>query len=187
MTNKYDCDDQLAAFVGLLKGTHTYKTLNRTLHLLSRHVTQLVSALLSALVSTIFFPMQRDSGASLSYQGQARRTSGHSLASITILSAECVQVIMNSLINNHKYATHLVFWVFVLFSAEKVRLLWIFLKVHVCSSVRFIQSSVIMLLSKSWSFEFFFSKRSALRGRIIPKITSFDDFVGSKPTFLRPR
>jgi len=109
MTNKYDCDDQLAAFVGLLKGTHTYKTLNRTLHLLSRHVTQLVSALLSALVSTIFLPMQRDSGASLSYQGQARRTSGHSLASITILSAECVQVIMNSLINNHKYATHLVF------------------------------------------------------------------------------
>jgi len=109
MTTKYDCDDQLAAFVGLLKWTQTYKTLKRTLHLLSRNATQLVLAMFSALVSTIFLPMQRDNGASFSYQRQARRTSGHSLASITILSAETVQVIMNSLINSHKYATHLVF------------------------------------------------------------------------------
>ena len=107
MTTKYDCDDQLAAFVGLLKGTQTYKTLKRTLHLLSRHATQLVSAMLSALVSTIFLPMQRDSGASFSYQGQARRTPER-LASITIPLTETVQVIMNSLVSSHKCATHLI-------------------------------------------------------------------------------
>jgi len=67
MTTKYDCDDQLAAFVGLLKGTQTYKTLNRTLHQLSRHATQFVTAMLSALVSTIILSMQRDSGAGFSY------------------------------------------------------------------------------------------------------------------------
>jgi len=39
---------------------------------------------------------------------------------------------------------------------EKDRLLWIFLKV--CRSVRLIQSSVIMLLTKSWSPDIFNSK-----------------------------
>jgi len=96
MTTKYDCDDQLAAFFGLLKEIQTYKTLNRTLHQLSRHATRLVSAMFSALVSTTFLPMQRDSGASFSYQGQARRTPER-LASITIRLTETVQVIMNSL------------------------------------------------------------------------------------------
>jgi len=82
MTNKYDCVDQLSALVGLLKGTRTYKTLNRTLHQLSRHASRLVSGVLSAMVSTIILPVQRDSGASFSYSWQPRRPLGR-LVSIT--------------------------------------------------------------------------------------------------------
>jgi len=97
--NKYDYDDQITAGVGLLKGTQTFQPLNCTqLRQLLWNASKLVSAIFSALVSTIFLPLQRHSSAGFSYRRQPRRTSGQRMASIIIPFRETVQVVMISLI-----------------------------------------------------------------------------------------
>ena len=97
--NKYYYNDQITASVGLLKGTQMFQPLNCSqLRQLLQNASKLVSAMHSALVSTIFLPVLRDSSAGFSYRRQPRRTSGQRMASIIIPFRETVQVIMISLI-----------------------------------------------------------------------------------------
>jgi len=105
----------------------------------------------SALVSTIILAVQRVSVVSYSYRGQARKRRDTAWRLSLWLQQNCP--------GNNEFTDQpvckspdLLNFIF----EEKDRLLWIFLKV--CRSVRLIQSSVIMLLTKSWSPDIFNSK-----------------------------